>query len=106
MVIKTKFVNQVNQLENQNSNKLSNEWDQPIIMKNLTIKIPDEIDLDSRETSKFLAAKLYESGRLSLGQAAAIAGLSKVAFAEILADYDVSLYNYPPDEILRDEAQL
>ena len=75
-------------------------------MKTLTIKIPDDIDLSPRETSKFLAAKLYEAGRLSLGQAAALADLSKLAFAEILADYDVSLYNYPPDEILRDEAQL
>lgn len=75
-------------------------------MKTLTIKIPDDIELSPRETSKFLAAKLYEAGRLSLGQAAALAGLSKLAFAEILADYDVSLYNYPPDEILRDEAQL
>jgi len=75
-------------------------------MKNLTLKIPNEVDLDPRETSKFLAAKLYESGKLSLGQAAALAGLSKMAFSEILADYNVSLINYPPDEILRDEAQL
>ena len=75
-------------------------------MKNLTLKIPDEVDLDPRETSKFLAAKLYESGKLSLGQAASLAGLSKLAFSEILADYNVSLINYPPDEILRDEAQL
>ena len=59
-------------------------------MKALTINVPNEIDLDARETSKFLAAKLYETGRLTLGQAAAMAGLSKIAFAEILSDYDVS----------------
>jgi predicted nucleic acid-binding protein len=31
-----------------------------------------------------LAAKLYEAGKLTLGQAAEMAGLTKVAFAEIL----------------------
>ncbi|MCI5159560.1 MAG: hypothetical protein D3906_14245 [Candidatus Electrothrix sp. AUS1_2] len=35
-----------------------------------------------------------------------LAGLSKRAFAEILADYNVSLINYPPADILRDAAQL
>ena len=75
-------------------------------MKSLTINIPNEVELDSKETSKFLAAKLYEAGRLSLGQAAKMAGMSKIAFAEILADYGVSLFNYPADEILKDEAKL
>ncbi|MBI9036591.1 MAG: UPF0175 family protein [Bacteroidales bacterium] len=75
-------------------------------MKTLTLNIPDKLDLNLRETSKFLAAKLYESGKLSLGQSAELAGLSKVAFSEILSDYDVSLFNYPPSDIIRDEAQL
>jgi|AntAceMinimDraft_17_1070374.scaffolds.fasta_scaffold21690_4 predicted HTH domain antitoxin len=77
-----------------------------IKMKTLTLNIPDKLDLNLRETSKFLAAKLYESGKLSLGQAAELAGLSKVAFSEILSDFDVSLFNYPPSDIIRDEAQL
>jgi predicted HTH domain antitoxin len=38
---------------------------------------------------------MYESGKLSLGQASELAGLSKVAFAEILADFNISLINYP-----------
>jgi len=53
-----------------------------------------------------LAAKLYESGKLSLGQAADLAELSKVAFSEILADFDVSLINYPTSDILRDVSEL
>ncbi|WP_114752086.1 UPF0175 family protein [Pleomorphovibrio marinus] len=73
-------------------------------MKHLTL--PDHLDLDERETKRFLAAKMYESGRLSLGQAAELAGLSKVAFSEILADYDVSLINYPPWDIPKDAAQF
>jgi predicted HTH domain antitoxin len=75
-------------------------------MKLLTLHIPENLNLDERETKRFLAAKLYETGRLSLGQAAELAGLSKVAFAEILADYDVSLINYPPSDIERDAAQF
>lgn len=75
-------------------------------MKHLTLSIPDNLNLNERETKRFLAAKMYESGKLSLGQAADLAGLSKVAFAEILADYDVSLINYPPSDIIRDAAQF
>jgi predicted HTH domain antitoxin len=75
-------------------------------MKHLTLNIPDHLDLGERETKRFLAAKMYEIGRLSLGQAAELAGLSKVAFAEILADYDVSLINYPPSDIIKDAARF
>jgi predicted HTH domain antitoxin len=75
-------------------------------MSVITLLIPDEIELDAKETVKFLASKLYESGRLSLGQAAELAGLSKVAFAEIIGDYDVPLLNYPVSEILQDAARI
>ncbi len=71
-------------------------------MKHLTINIPDGLDLNERETKRFLAAKMFESGKLSLGQAAELAGLSKVAFSEILADYNVSIINYLPSEINMD----
>ena len=75
-------------------------------MKHLTLNIPDSLNLSERETKRFLAAKMYESGKLSLGQAADLAGLSKVAFSEILADYNVSIINYPPSDIARDAAQF
>jgi predicted HTH domain antitoxin len=75
-------------------------------MKRLTLNIPDGQNLNERETKRFLAAKMYESGRLSLGQAAELAGLSKIAFSEILADFNVSLINYPPSDIIRDAAQF
>lgn len=75
-------------------------------MKQLTIIIPDNLNLNEQETKRFLAAKMYESGKLSLGQAARLAGLSKIAFSEILADFNVSLINYPPSDIIRDAAQF
>ncbi len=75
-------------------------------MKHLTLNIPESLDLNERETKRFLAAKMYEAGKLSLGQAAELAGLSKVAFSEILSDFNVSLINYPPSDIIRDAAQF
>ena len=75
-------------------------------MKHLTLNIPESLDLNERETKRFLAAKMYEAGKLSLGQAAELAGLSKVAFSEILSDFNVSLINYPPSDIARDAAQF
>lgn len=75
-------------------------------MKVLSLNIPENISLNERETKRFLAAKMYESGKLSLGEAAELAGLSKVAFSEILADYDVSLINYPASEIIKDATRF
>jgi len=75
-------------------------------MKTLTVTIPETVDIEPKDLIKFLAAKLYESGKLSLGQAADLAALSKTAFAEILSDYGVSLFNYPADEIKRDAARI
>jgi predicted HTH domain antitoxin len=75
-------------------------------MKQLTLTVPDELELNEVETKRFLAAKLYEIGKLSLGQAAELAGLSKVAFSEILIDFDVSIINYPPSDIIKDAAQF
>jgi predicted HTH domain antitoxin len=62
------------------------------------------LDLGPEDTVRFLAAKLYESGRLSLGQAAGLVGLSKPAFAEILADYGVSIINYSIEDVINDAA--
>ncbi len=75
-------------------------------MKQLTLTIPDDLELNEKDTTRFLAAKLYESGRLSLGQAAKLAGLSKTAFAEILSDYGVSFINYHASEIINDAAKF
>ena len=72
----------------------------------LTLEIPDNLNIDSNEMKRMLGAKLYESGKLSLGQAAELAGMPKSAFAEILNKYDVSLINYPVSEIINDAAAI
>jgi predicted HTH domain antitoxin len=75
-------------------------------MSVITIQVPDKLDLDPNYAVKFLSAKLYESGKLSLGQAAEMSGLSKIAFAEIIGDYNVALINYPVSEMLADAARI
>jgi predicted HTH domain antitoxin len=75
-------------------------------MRTVTIELPEDSDLDSRQTVKFLAAKLFEVGKLSLGQAAALVGMSKSAFTEILIDYGVSLINHPIHEMTQDAGRI
>jgi len=71
-------------------------------MKTLTINIPSTAEIDDKEARMSLASKLYERGKLTLGQAAELAGYSKETFMELLADYNVPLINYPADELDED----
>lgn len=71
-------------------------------MKTITLNIPETLDLKEREAKMLLASKLYEKGKLSLGQAAELADLSKQAFMELLSDYDVSVFEMSEDELISD----
>ncbi|MGI4735997.1 MAG: UPF0175 family protein [Janthinobacterium lividum] len=73
-------------------------------MKTLTLTVPDTLDLDARDLALLVSTRLYEQGKLSLGQAAEVAGLSKRAFAELLGSYGVSLFNYPAADLASDVA--
>lgn len=70
-----------------------------IPMKTITIQIPNSIDLDEKQARMVFASKLYELGKLSLGQAARKTGYSKHTFMELLADYGVSYLNYSSDDL-------
>ncbi len=71
-------------------------------MRTLTINIPDTVDVDNKDIAMLISTKLYEQGKLSLGQAAEIAGLTKRTFAELLGSYNVSLFNYPASDLSND----
>ena len=71
-------------------------------MKKLVLDIPDTLDLNEKEAKTMLAANLYERGKLSLGQAAELAGYAKKTFMELLGSYNVSLFNY--EELEKDIA--
>ena len=68
-------------------------------MTTITLEVPDSLAEYRNETVRFIAAKLYESGKLSLGQAANMVGLSKRTFAELLSDYGVFYINYTTDDL-------
>jgi len=73
-------------------------------MKTLTINIADTVEADERELAMIVATRLYEQGRLSLGQAAEVAGLTKRTFAELLGSYNVSIFNFPASDLSKDVA--
>ncbi len=71
-------------------------------MKTVTLTLPDNLDMDEREIVMSLATKLYEDGKLSLGQAAELVGLTKRTFMELLGKYGVSIFNYPTSDLSKD----
>jgi predicted HTH domain antitoxin len=73
-------------------------------MKVLTLNIPDSLDVDNRDIAMLVATQLYQQGKLSLGQAAELAGLTKRTFAELLGSYNVSIFNYPATDLSKDVA--
>jgi predicted HTH domain antitoxin len=68
----------------------------------LTLTMPEMTDLNPTDLLIFTAAKLYESQKLTLGQAAEAAGLSKRTFAELLGKYGVSLFSQNAEELESD----
>ena len=45
------------------------------------------------------ALKMFELGKLSSGNAAEFAGVSRAEFFELCGRYRVSVFNYPDDEV-------
>lgn len=71
-------------------------------MKRIVLDFPDNFEIDSHEALMAIATKLYEKGKLSLGQAAELVGLSKKSFLEIVGSYGVNALNYTPEELEND----
>lgn len=71
-------------------------------MRTILIHLPETVDLTPKEAVMVLAAQLYQMGKLSLGQAADLAGYSKRTFMELLGNYGVSVFNYPVDDLDHD----
>ncbi len=73
-------------------------------MNKITINIPEEIKFKHFDLSVYVAAKLYEDGLVTAGQASVIAGLSKRAFIEILGKYGVSAFSQSIEDLENDIA--
>jgi len=68
-------------------------------MKSITIEAPEALGLTDSEAKMIFASKLYEMGKVSQGQGASIAGVSKRVFIESLGNYGVSVFNYPAEDL-------
>lgn len=71
-------------------------------MKTLSLYLPDNVEINEMEATIILAGELYERGKLSLGQAAEMANLSKRAFIEIMGKYGFSLFSSSIDDLMND----
>ena len=79
-------------------------------MTNISIEIPENIfsalRKDPQEFTKELrlvaAIKWYELGQITQAQATEIAGVNRDEFINILSRYQVSTFQYTPDEIEAD----
>src|SRR5438309_1004246 len=66
-------------------------------MSELRVELPPEVPVE--EARLLLMAKLFETGRLSLGQAAKSAGYSKAAFIELLGKLGMPVFDYAAEEL-------
>jgi predicted HTH domain antitoxin len=68
----------------------------------VTLNLPDNLDLKLFDLSMYVAAKLFEDGILSSGQAAEMVGVSKRAFIEIMGKYGVSIFSESAEDLRND----
>jgi predicted HTH domain antitoxin len=71
-------------------------------MKSVIIQIPDNLEIAEQDLKFRVAAQLYEEGKVSLGEGAMIAEVSKKYFVENLGKYGVSIFNYDESELLEE----
>lgn len=71
--------------------------------------LPDALHMSHREFERearlAMAVKLFETGKLSSGQAARLAGLSRIDFLHELSRFGVSPIQIEADELENDLAQ-
>ncbi|MBC6474673.1 MAG: UPF0175 family protein [Hormoscilla sp. GM102CHS1] len=60
------------------------------------------IDVSVEEAKLLLMGKLYETGKLSLGQAAELAGYSRPTFMELLGKMEIPVFDYPAEDLERE----
>lgn len=68
----------------------------------MNLNIPDNVEINSNELTVIVATRLYEIGKLSLGQASEMIGCSKSSFIELLGKHNISVFNYPASDLESD----
>ncbi len=70
------------------------------MLSELHVELPPDVHVE--EARLMLAIKLYETGRLSLGQAAKLSRYSKPTFMELLGKNGVAVFDYPAADLERE----
>lgn len=86
--------------------KKANRAENFIMNGTVELTLPKSIEISDFEVKMIVASKLYETGKLSDGQAAEIVGISKRAFLEVLGDFGVSVFGYDEQELAEDLKNL
>lgn len=69
-------------------------------MKTLQLNVPE--GLNEMEAKIILAGELYEREKITLGQAADLAGLTKRTFVELMGKYGFSIFGDSTDDLITD----
>jgi predicted HTH domain antitoxin len=69
-------------------------------MKTMNVTVPENVN--EMEAKIILAGELYEREKITLGQAADLAGLTKRTFIEIMGKYGFSLFGDSIDDLTMD----
>lgn len=69
-------------------------------MKTMQLNIPE--GLNEMEAKIILAGELYEREKVTLGQAAELAGLTKRTFIEMMGKYGFSVFGDSVDDLITD----
>lgn len=68
-------------------------------MRTITLELPDHLETSDADVRLMVAAHLYGEGKLSAGQAAALAAVPVRNLLERLAQYGVNIFNLSDDEL-------
>ena len=71
-------------------------------MKTINLSVPEHVSYDETEWKIIIAGELYEREKLTLSQAAELAGFSKRAFIEIMGKYGFSVFSDSLDDLISD----
>lgn len=71
-------------------------------MSTVEMRLELPAGLSQEEAKLLLAVKLFEVGKVSVGQAAKIAEISKRAFLDLLGRYGIPVFNDSPEDLRRE----
>ena len=68
----------------------------------IELTLPKDVTISDSELKMIVAAKLFDMGELSSGQAAEMVGITKRQFIESVGKYGVSIFQYDAGELKKD----